>query len=173
MEQKKIIRPRNWFLELLVFLEAILIIVIWRIFSKSWATALFYGALTYLLLAWSLRRGLQRHHRRGMKFLRNQKYTEAAAAFQSSLAFYEKYPWVDKYRFITMFSSNAIPFQQMALNNLGICYLYMGNPEKAIAYFEQLAKLNNYHPNIMKILADIQKRIEEEVQPQADSRPAD
>lgn len=162
MEQNKTIRPRNWFLELLVFLEEILIIVIWWIISKSWLKAIIYGALTYFLLAWFLRLCLQRHHRKGMKFLRNQKYVEAAAEFQNSLAFYEKYPWVDKYRFITMFSSNAIPFQQMALNNLGICYLYMGNPEKAIAYFEQLAKLNNYHPNIMKIIDEIQNRIEEE-----------
>lgn len=162
MEQNKTIRPRNWLFELLVLLEEILIIVIWWIISKSWFKAIIYGALTYFLLAWFLRLGLQRHHRKGMNFLRKQKYAEAAAEFQNSLAFYEKYPWVDKYRFITMFSSNAIPFQQMALNNLGICYLYMDNPQKAMVYFEKLAQMTNYHPNIMKIIDEIQNRIEEE-----------
>ena len=59
-----------------------------------------------------------------------------------------------------MFSSNAIPFQQMALNNLGICCLYMGEVEKALEILKKLAKLNDRYPNITKAIAEIEKHID-------------
>lgn len=161
MEQVKTIRPRNWRFELLVCLELFVIIGIWWIFSDSWKYAFFFGGFTYIVVAWTLRLTLQRHHRNGMQLLRHKKYDEAAVAFQKSYDFYAKYPWIDKYRFITMFSSNAIPFQQMALNNLGICCLYMGEVEKALEILKKLAKLNDRYPNITKVIAEIEKHIDE------------
>ena len=161
MEQIKTIRPRNWLYELLVILELILIVGIWRVFSDSWKYAFVFGGLTYLTLAWSLRLTLQRHHRNGMKLLRQKHYEEAAAAFQNSCNFFSTYPWIDQYCFVTMFSSNAIPYQQMALNNLGICYLSMGEDEKALEAFKNLAALNSNYPNIRTVIEEIQKHIDE------------
>lgn len=161
MEQVKTIRPRNWFYELLVCLEMLLIIGIWWVLSNSWQYAFIFGGLTYITLAWTLRLILQRHHRNGMQFLRCKKYEEASVAFLNSYNFFATYPWVDNYRFVTMFSSNALPFQQMALNNLGICYLYMGEDEKALEVLKNLAELNNNYPNITKAIEEIQKHIDE------------
>lgn len=159
MEQEKVIRPRNWFYELLVCAELALIIAIWQMVFRSWLYAFLFGGTTYLILAWTLRLILQRHHRKGMKLLRQKKYEEAAVAFQNSISFFTKHPWIDKYRFITMFSSNAIPYQQMALNNLGICYLHMGEDVKALEAFAKLSELNRNYPYIDKTLEELQKRI--------------
>ena len=62
---------------------------------------------------------------------------------------------------MTMFSSNAIPFQQMALNNMAICYLHMDEEEKALEVLQNLAELNNHYPNVVKAIEEIQKHIEE------------
>ena len=162
MKQTKPIRPRNWVFELLVCLEILLIIGIWRFFSDSWKHAFIFGGLTYFTLAWTLRLILQHHHRKGMQFLRRKNYEAAAEAFRNSQRFYESHPWVDQYRFITMFSSSAIPYWQMALNNLGICYLYMGENTKALITFKELAELNSAFPYIDKTIQTIQSHIDEE-----------
>ena len=161
MEQVKTIRPRNWIYELLVCLELLLIVGIWRVFTDSWRYAFIFGGFTYILLAWSLRLILQRYHRKGMQLMRKKHFEKATAAFQNSYRFFTAYPWIDKYRCVTMFSSNAIPFQQMALNNLGICYLYMDKTEKALEVFEKLAEVNADYPNITKVIAELQKHINE------------
>lgn len=161
MEQVKTIRPRNWLYEFLVCLELFLIVGIWWMFTGSWRYAFMFGGFTYITLAWTLRLILQRHHRSGMKLLRRKQYEAAAAAFRNSYQFFTAHPWIDRYRFVTMFYSNAIPFQQMALNNLGICYLYMGEEEKALEVFKKLAELNSNYPHITKVIVEIQKHIEE------------
>lgn len=161
MEQEKILRPRNWLYEFLVLAQELLIFGSWRLVLGSWQLALFAGAVTYLTLAWTLRLILQRHHRKGMRQMRGKEYEEAAISFQNSYNFFTKYPWIDQYRFTTMFSSNAIPFQQMALNNLGICYLHVGEDAKALDAFRKLAELNGNYPYITKTIEEIQKHIGE------------
>lgn len=161
MEQIKTIRPRNWLYESLVMIELILIVGIWWMFSDSWRYAFVFGGFTYLAFAWTLRLILQRYHRKGMQLLRLKKYEEAVEAFQNSHNFFAAHPWIDKCRFITMFSSSAIPYRQMALNNLGICYLYMGEDAKALDEFKKLAKLNSSYPYIDETIREIQSHIDE------------
>ena len=167
MEKLKTVRPRNWLYELLVLLEGLVIFAIWWLILDSRKHILLCGAITYLALAWTLRLIFQRHHRKGMKLLRRKQLSEAAVSFQNSFHFYKKYPWIDKYRFITMFSSNAIPFQQMALNNLGICCLHLGRDREALEAFEKLAQLNGDSPNIHRVIEEVQKRIRETETPSA------
>ena len=160
-----IIRPRNYLYEFLVILNGLVLIGIWWIILQSIRKAAMAGCISYLILAWCLRFAFQKHHMRGMKLLRAKAYSDAAAAFQKSHDFFDKHPFVDKYRFITMFSSSAIPYQQMALNNLGICYLHMGEDVKALDTFKHLAELNSNYPNIAKTIEEIQKHIDETARP--------
>ena len=49
----------------------------------------------------------------------------------------------------------------MALNNLGICYLYLGEDAKALDVFKKLAELNSSYPNIDKAIKEIRSHIDE------------
>lgn len=158
--ESKIIRPRNYFYEFLVFANGLALVGIWWIILRSVREAIMAGCVSYLILARVLRYGFQKHHRRGMKLVREKNYSAAAAAFQQSYEFFQKHPAVDKYRFITMFSSNAIPYQQMALNNMGLCYLHMEENIKALGAFKNLAALNMDFPNVTKVIEEIQKNID-------------
>ena len=157
----KIIRPRNYLYEFLVILNGLVLIGIWWLILQSTRKAIMAGCASYLILAWSLRLTFQKHHMNGMKFLRAKNYSEAATAFQKSHDFFVKHPLVDKYRFITMFSTSAFPYQQMALNNLGLCYLHMEENAKALDTFKQLAALNSNYPNLTQAIEMIQKHIDE------------
>ena len=161
MKQQNVISPRNILYEFLVILNGLVLIGIWWLILRSGREAAFAGCVSYLVIAWCLRLTLQKHHRHGMQLLRSKNYADAADAFQKSRAFFEKYPWIDKYRFITMFSSNAIPYEQMALNNMGLCYLHLGENGKALDAFQTLARQNPKYPRITEVIAQIQNHINE------------
>lgn len=163
MEQLKIVRPRNYWYEFLVILNGLVLIGIWWLILQSARKAMLAGCLSYFILAWSLRFAFQKHHMNGMKLMQAKNYHKAAVAFQQSQNFFEKHPAIDKYRFLTMFSSSAIPYQQMALNNLGICYLYMGEDAKALDAFKKLAELNSSYPYIDKTIKEIQSHIDKTI----------
>jgi tetratricopeptide (TPR) repeat protein len=161
MEKVKTIRPRNWLYEWIVIAEEVIIFAIWLMILKSWPHAVIMGGLTYLTLAWTLRLTLQRHHRKGMKYLQQGNYEAASKAFESSYTFFTTHSWIDRYRFITMFYSNAVPFRQMALNNLGLCYLYMNEGAKALEVFQKLAEINPDYQNITRAINELQTHIAE------------
>ena len=161
MEQLKVIKPRNYLYEFLVLLSQLIIITIWWLLLQNLLEALMTGCISYLILAWTLRLTFQKHHRKAMKLMHIKNYSDAISAFQNSYDFFEKHPNIDKYRFITMFSSSAIPYQQMALNNIGICYLYMNENTKALDSFQKLAALNENYPYITKTIEEIQKHMDE------------
>ena len=121
-----------------------------------------FGECFYLVLAWTLRLSLQRHHRRGMRLMRRQDYEGALAAFEESFRFFTKYPWIDRYRFLTMFASSALSYQQMALNNQGFCLLCMGRDAQALEVFQRLREINENYPNISMLIDMIQKKLAEE-----------
>lgn len=118
MEQKQIIRPRNYFYEILVILNELALVAVWWLILQSPLKAVWAGCLTYLVLAWTLRLLFQKHHRNGI-------------------------------------------YQQMALNNLGVCYFHMGENRKALEVFKKFAEQNSNYPNIDHTIEEVEKRIEQ------------
>lgn len=100
---------------------------------------LLIGAGIYISLTVILQALVPRSHRKGIRLLRKQKYAEALAAFQKSRDFFEKNAWVDQYRAITALSSSSMSYREMALLNIGFCYLQIGEREKSkVAYSKTL-----------------------------------
>lgn len=87
MERAKVIRRRSWLFELLVCLELLAIMGAWWGLTGSWMAGILFGECFYLVLAWTLRLTLQRHHWRGMRLMRRQDYEGALAAFEESFRF--------------------------------------------------------------------------------------
>src|SRR4051812_3023465 len=80
-----------------------------------------YGALTYLVISFVLRTFIPKDHRRGMALVKQKRYAEAIPFFKNSYTFFTKNLWIDKYRYLTLFSSSAISYREMALNNIAFC----------------------------------------------------
>lgn len=161
MEQTPIIRPRNFLFEFIIIIEELLIIIIWWLFLRSWIHALLAGSITYLALAWTLRLTFQRHHRKGMKLMRANRFSEAADAFKNSFDFFQKHYLIDRFRFVTMFASSALSYKEMALNNLGICYLHINEDQEALNTFLKLAEINPKYPYISQTIDKIKMHINE------------
>lgn len=117
-----------------------LVILIWYYFNPE--KAILYGALTYLIISFTLRNLIPKDHRNGMKKVKAEKFNEAITDFEKSYDFFKQNNWIDKYRFLTLLSSSRMSYKEMALNNIAFCYGQIGNGKKAIEFYERT--LNEY-----------------------------
>ena len=160
MDPYEVNRPRNYLYEGLVTLNGLILIAVWCFLLPTLRQAVMAGFATYLLLTGLLRLIFLKDHRAGMKLMRKKQYAEAAEAFSRSETYFKKHPNLDKFRFITVFSSSAVPYRQMALNNMGLCYLEAGEAFEALKAFRTLAELNPDFQNIEKTIKEIQRELE-------------
>lgn len=104
--------------------------------------AFLLGALTYSLIAFLLRTSIAKHHRMGMRLVKQQNYKDAIPYFEKSVEYFSKNNWVDKYRYITLLSSSKMTYKEMGLCNIAFCYSQTGNGPKAKEYYEQALREN-------------------------------
>jgi tetratricopeptide (TPR) repeat protein len=95
-----------------------------------------WGAFAYLLFAIGSRRLIARHQRRGMTLVKQERYADAISEFQASLAFFDRYPWIDRFRCVTMMSASAMSYREMALLNIAFCQSQQGNGRRARESYE-------------------------------------
>lgn len=93
--------------------------------------------VTYILLSVGLRTLIPRDHREGIELVGKKKFSAAIPRFEDSYRFFEKYDWVDKYRYVTMLNSSAMSFQEMALCNIAYCYTQLNNLQQAKKYYQR------------------------------------
>jgi len=89
------------------------------------------GASTYIILSFGLKNLFSKSHRQGMKLVKQYKFKDAIPYFESSLDYFDKNRWVDKYRFLTLLSSSKMTYKEMGLCNIAFCYSQTGNGLKA------------------------------------------
>lgn len=99
-----------------------------------------WGALTYLVLSFGLKYSVAREHSQGIKLVKKQQFDTAIPHFEKSVAFFTKYPWIDKYRYVTMLSSSKEPYKAMGLCNIAFCYCQSGDAIKAKEYYDMTLK---------------------------------
>jgi hypothetical protein len=96
------------------------------------------GAFAYLAYSFGLRWILLRPHRQGLRLTSERNFPEAIHSFEQSYAFFSKYGWVDRYRYLTMLTPSAVSFREMALVNIAYCYVQMGDWMKAKDYYQSI-----------------------------------
>ena len=115
-----------------------LILLLWKVqFPNNFDLAILYGAVGYLIYSFGSKALLLRHHRRGIRLSKLKLFREAIPEFQSSYDFLNKYSWLDKYRFITMLDSSALPYREMALCNLAFSYAQVEEKSRAEEYYRR------------------------------------
>lgn len=98
------------------------------------------GAITYSVLALTLRNLIAKNHRKGIRLIKENKFSEAIPYFEKSVAYFSENIWVDKYRFLTLLSASGHTYKEMGLCNIAFAYSQTGNGQKAKEYYEQVLK---------------------------------
>jgi tetratricopeptide (TPR) repeat protein len=94
------------------------------------------GAILYLGLSYGLKYGVARDHKAGLSLVRRGNFEGALQRFRQSLRFFEQYPWVDRYRPVTLLSPSRMSYTEMALLNMAFCEVQLGRRAEARALYE-------------------------------------
>ena len=134
-ERVPIVRQLNWWV---ILLQCVLIYGLIRAGSWAFPDA---GPLAWIggLLAWSIgvKYLLARDHRAGIGYVKKQCFEEAIPRFLNSLEFFDRYPWIDRFRAIVFMSSSYASYREMALLNVAFCYSQIGDGKRSREYYEQ------------------------------------
>jgi hypothetical protein len=91
----------------------------------------------YILCSILSRALIAREHRAAIAHCKHQEFAAAIPRFENSLSFFERYPWVDRFRALTMLSASGMSYREMALTSLAFCYAQIGDGRKAWEYYER------------------------------------
>ncbi|MEB0262521.1 MULTISPECIES: hypothetical protein [unclassified Mucilaginibacter] len=104
------------------------------LFSLFWFFSLFtedrmdliYGVLVYWFIIYFLRNLIARQHRQGVALLKKSNFEQAILHFQQSVFYFERYAWVDKYKYITLLSASRMTYREMGLCNIAFSLTQLG-----------------------------------------------
>jgi len=130
-----IIRQVAWLALIPQFLFAMLLIFFWHLLRAP--DPALYGLVSYFIISYCLRTFIPKLHNKGMKHVKKAEFEEAIPYFQKSYEFFSKNLWIDKYRFITVLSSSAMSYREMALTNIALSYSQLGQVIKAKEFYEK------------------------------------
>ncbi len=136
MGRLPIVRQTSWLgaMPQLIALGMLIVCGMWL--ARSLAGML-YGVAAYLALSYGSRAMLTRHHKRGIRLSRTQRYDEAIREYEKSYRFFSHHPWLDRFRSIFLFSASAASYREMALINIAYCHAQLGRGREAKAAYEK------------------------------------
>lgn len=123
------------------------------IFSLFWLfssftedrTDMIYGILVYWFIIYALRNVIARQHRQGVALLKRNNFEQSIQHFQQSVAYFERNPWVDKYRFITLLSASRMTYREMGMCNIAFSLTQLGRGTEAKEIYNEV--LEQYPEN--------------------------
>ncbi len=96
------------------------------------------SVFVYLIYSIGSRYLISISHRKGISAFKQGDYTSALQNFEESYKFFQKYRWIDKWRFLILLSSSKISYREMALLNIAFCYSQLGEGVKSKQSYEKV-----------------------------------
>ncbi|MHB8963702.1 MAG: tetratricopeptide repeat protein [Saccharofermentanales bacterium] len=136
-----IVRPIAWISVIPQIGFMTLLAIVFSLFVSPFIYALIIGMWVYLLLSFLLKIFVPRNHRKGIALTKNGEFSAAILEYEKSYEFFNRYPWIDRYRFITLLSASSASYAEMALLNIAFSYGQIGNGEKSKEYYQKTLEL--------------------------------
>ena len=101
------------------------------------AASVAVGAGIYLVYSQVCRRLVTRRIRRGLRFLKQQDFPAAIAEYEKAYEFFSRHSWLDRFRYITVLSSSAYSYREIALCSMAFAYAQMGDGTNAVKLYQR------------------------------------
>ena len=95
------------------------------------------GAGIYLVYSQICRRLVTRRIRRGYRLLKKNAFAEAIAEYGRAYDFFSRHAWIDRFRYLTVLSSSAYSYREIALCNIAFAYAQLGDGTKAVETYRR------------------------------------
>jgi tetratricopeptide (TPR) repeat protein len=120
--------------------QGLFLVIVGFVIFKLTQSALAGIGAAVLLIVWLrwIRSILLKPFRQGIRLIGEEKFTEAATAFERGHHFFEQFAVLDMFRAILLLSPSRMGYRELALTNLGYAYLRAGEREKAKSTYERL-----------------------------------
>ncbi len=135
MKSNSVFKQSAWIYWIPQLIVMCLIILIWYQIRPS--NAALFGSIIYFFIAISLKIVIPKSHRFGMRNIKTKKFKDAIAYFEKSIVFFDKYDWLDKYRFIFLLSASKMAYREMAYCNIAYCYVQLNKLKGALKFYEK------------------------------------
>jgi len=137
--QVPIVREVRWLW--LVPQLCVLGILVWIARSIVGANeALLAGAGFYFLYLVGARSLVAHEHRRGIRLVRQQQWSEATPHFRRSYEFFSRHPWIDRFRWLALLSLSAASYREMALLNEAFALAQQGLRREARSVYARVLR---------------------------------
>ena len=133
-----IVRQVSWIATIPQLVALIVALAIGTAFNPH--EGIFWGGGAYLAYSIGSRMLIPRYHRAGMALLRQNRFEEAIQKFQESLRFFDRHPWIDRFRSVVLMSPSAAGYREMALANLAFCYGQIGEGMQSRKCYDECLK---------------------------------
>lgn len=114
---------------------------VFTLFVKPFLLALCLAMTTYLAISLGLECFIPHNHRKGVLLCKQGNFAQAIEEFKKSYVFFCRHAWIDKYRYVTLLSSSKNSYTEMALINIGFCYVQCNNVKLAKEYYQKALEL--------------------------------
>ena len=138
---KPIIRQVAWVSVIPRFILVMALLLILSIYVYPFELAVIIALMAYIGISMLMRQFVPCNHRKGIMLYKKGDYAQAIKEYKKSYDFFCRHPWVDKYRYITLLSTNRISYTEMALANIAFCYAQSGNGELSKQYYNKVLEL--------------------------------
>ena len=155
--QAPVTRPAAWGATALgVGVLGLVVVAAWAVNGHDWLYALSHGALIYLAYSFGSRALVARSHRAGMRLVKAGRYQDAIPLFRESLAFFDRHPWLDRWRALLLLSGGAYSYRDMAQINQAFCYSQIGDAERAVELYHRVLSEDPTNPLALTALRSVE-----------------
>ncbi len=130
-----IVRQIAWLSIIPQLIIIVLMMLIWYQFDKR--NFMILSALSFLVIALILRKLIAKEHQNGIVKVKHEQFKDAILHFETSYNYFKQHNWIDKYRFLTLFSASKISYKEMALVNIAFCYGQIGEGKLSKSYYQK------------------------------------
>jgi len=124
---------------------AVVLMVLFALQGAGWSLwslpGLIIGTVVFFVLRVLLQRHAKSFQKRGLQLMAEERYAEAAVAFEAGFQFFEEHRSLDRHRAITMLDHSEMDWREIMLANTASNHAMAGNKARAIELYEHCLQL--------------------------------
>ena len=138
MSRAPIVGQVSWLNFVMVIVLMLTILFVCNAFLGEYGLLVAMGSMFFMIFF--LRYSVASAHTVAIRHAKRGEFDQAIPYYENSLAFFTRHAWVDRFRAVTLLSTSAMTYREMALLGMAYCYAQIGDGKSAREQYERFLK---------------------------------